>query len=152
MAEEEWDFVDGLKKTRTALVCMTCQHFSYVSDRHCHTLLTCGLQRRQVPMGSTSPRSAATGLCGVRWNWVGVLRGRMQEGWLIDADDNWIWRFWRDETEWVRDPKGFLDRGRPARWIPIAEGAIGNRSVFCTSQAIRRQGVHISSCCGKSWR
>ena len=46
MAEEEWDFVDGLKRTRTARVCMNCQHFAYVTDQHCHTLLTCGLQRR----------------------------------------------------------------------------------------------------------
>ena len=51
MAEEEWDFVDGLKRTRTARVCMTCQHFAYVTDQHCHTLLTCGLQRRQVHHG-----------------------------------------------------------------------------------------------------
>jgi len=51
MAEEEWDFVDGLKRTKTARVCMTCQHFAYVTDPHCHTLLTCGLQRRQVPHG-----------------------------------------------------------------------------------------------------
>ena len=51
MPEEEWDFVDGLKKTRSSRVCMTCQHFAYVTDRHCHTLLTCGLQRRQIPSG-----------------------------------------------------------------------------------------------------
>ena len=36
----------------------------------------------------------------------------MKEGWLIDADDQWIWRFWRDESAWIRDPKVFLDRGR----------------------------------------
>ena len=36
----------------------------------------------------------------------------MREGWLIDGDDRWIWRFWRDESAWVRDPKVFLDRGR----------------------------------------
>ena len=36
----------------------------------------------------------------------------MREGWLIDRDDCWIWRFWRDESAWVRDPKVFLDRGR----------------------------------------
>ncbi len=51
MSEEEWDFVDGLKQTRSSCVCMTCQHFSYVCDQHCHTLLTCGLQRRQMPEG-----------------------------------------------------------------------------------------------------
>ena len=42
MSEEEWDFVEGLKQTRSSCVCMTCQHFSYVCDQHCHTLLTCG--------------------------------------------------------------------------------------------------------------
>lgn len=36
----------------------------------------------------------------------------MREGWLIDGEDCWIWRFWRDESAWVRDPKVFLDRGR----------------------------------------
>ena len=36
----------------------------------------------------------------------------MQEGWLIDADDHWVWRFHRDNSAWVRDPKVFLDRGR----------------------------------------
>ena len=36
----------------------------------------------------------------------------MKEGWLIDSDDCWIWRFWRDESAWVRDPKIFIDRGR----------------------------------------
>ena len=24
---------------------------------------------------------------------------------LIDGDDRWIWRFWRDESAWVRDPE-----------------------------------------------
>ena len=38
--------------------------------------------------------------------------GVMKEGWLIDSDDCWIWRFWRDESAWVRDPKVFIDRGR----------------------------------------
>ena len=36
----------------------------------------------------------------------------MREGWLIDRDDCGIWRFWRDESAWVRDLKVFLDRGR----------------------------------------
>ena len=35
----------------------------------------------------------------------------MREGWLIDRDDCWIWRFWRDESAWLREPKVFLDRG-----------------------------------------
>ena len=36
----------------------------------------------------------------------------MEEGWLIDRDDYWIWRFHRDEKAWIRDPKVFIDRGR----------------------------------------
>ena len=36
----------------------------------------------------------------------------MREGWLIDAQDHWIWRFHRDEKAWTRDPKVFMDRGR----------------------------------------
>ena len=35
----------------------------------------------------------------------------MREGWLIDANDHWFLRF-RDNTAWLRDPKGFIDRGR----------------------------------------
>ena len=38
--------------------------------------------------------------------------GVMQEGWLIDANDHWVWRFHRDNSAWVRDPKVFIDRGR----------------------------------------
>ena len=29
----------------------------------------------------------------------------MAEGWLIDADDHWVWRFHRDNSAWVRDPR-----------------------------------------------
>ena len=36
----------------------------------------------------------------------------MREGWLIDANDHWVWRFHRDNSAWVRDPKVFIDRGR----------------------------------------
>ena len=36
----------------------------------------------------------------------------MKEGWLIDRDNYWIWRFHCDEKAWVRDPKVFIDRGR----------------------------------------
>ena len=38
--------------------------------------------------------------------------GVMQEGWLIDANDHWVWRFHRDNSAWVKDPKVFIDRGR----------------------------------------
>ena len=37
--------------------------------------------------------------------------GVVKKGWLINANDHWVWRFWRDKCAWVRDPKMFLDRG-----------------------------------------
>ena len=36
----------------------------------------------------------------------------MGEGWLVDSDDCWIWRFHRDQKGWIKDPKVFIDRGR----------------------------------------
>ena len=36
----------------------------------------------------------------------------MGEGWLIDSDDRWIWRFPRDQKGWIHEPKVFIDRGR----------------------------------------
>ena len=36
----------------------------------------------------------------------------MGEGWLIDRDDHWIWRFHRDQKGWINEPKVFIDRGR----------------------------------------
>ena len=38
--------------------------------------------------------------------------GVTQEGWLIDANDHWVWRFRRDNSGWARDLKVFIDRGR----------------------------------------
>ena len=35
----------------------------------------------------------------------------MQKGWLIDANNRWVWRFHCDNSAWVRDPKVFIDRG-----------------------------------------
>ena len=86
MSEEEWDFVDGLKQTRSSCVCMTCQHFSYVCDQHCHTLLTCGLQRRQVPHGEHLTKRCR--------NWM--VRREAEMGGA---------RRWRDE-------RGMVDRRR----------------------------------------
>ena len=36
----------------------------------------------------------------------------MGEGWLIDSDDRWIWRFHRDQKGWIHEPKVLIDRGR----------------------------------------
>ena len=50
---EEWDFVDDrdLQGWKGGVVCMTCQHFAYGVDRHCHTLLACNLRHRQLAQG-----------------------------------------------------------------------------------------------------
>ena len=50
---EEWDYLeeDTLKHTRSASVCMTCQHFNYCFDRHSRTILTYHLHQRLIPHG-----------------------------------------------------------------------------------------------------
>ena len=75
VAEEEWDFVDGLKRTRTSRVCMPCQYFAYVTDQHCHTVLTCGLQHRQVHHGDHLTKK-----CG---NWM--VRREVELGWCPEV-------------------------------------------------------------------
>jgi len=35
----------------------------------------------------------------------------MGEGWLIDSEDDWIWRFHRDKKGWINEPKVFIDKG-----------------------------------------
>ena len=51
--EAEWDYLDQgvLKKSRSACICITCQHFNYCCDKHCRTLLTCHIQERLIPHG-----------------------------------------------------------------------------------------------------
>ena len=51
--EEECQFLEKgiLKKTCSACVCMTCQHFNYSSDKHCRTNLSCLVHRRLIPHG-----------------------------------------------------------------------------------------------------
>ena len=36
----------------------------------------------------------------------------MGEGWMIDRDGYWIWRFRHDQKAWINEPKVFIDRGR----------------------------------------
>ena len=75
MAEEEWDFVDGLKTTRSSCVCMTCQHFVYGVDRHCHTVVGCSLRRRQLQQGEHLKKR-----CGL---WAPTSQSAM--GWAPEA-------------------------------------------------------------------
>ena len=38
----------------------------------------------------------------------------MHEGWLMATDaERWTYRFHRDDKSWTRDPKVFVDVGRP---------------------------------------
>ena len=50
---EDLGFVDGrqLERSYSSKVCMTCQHFSYGVDAHCHTLLGCNLWRGLLQNG-----------------------------------------------------------------------------------------------------
>ncbi|WP_021013185.1 MULTISPECIES: hypothetical protein [Prochlorococcus] len=41
-----------LRMSRSACVCMTCQHFRYSCDRYSHTILTCHAHHRLIPQGS----------------------------------------------------------------------------------------------------
>ena len=37
----------------------------------------------------------------------------MEEGWLIDSEDHWIWRFHHDQKGWINnEQKVFIDKGR----------------------------------------
>jgi len=36
----------------------------------------------------------------------------MREGWLLDCDQHWAYRFHCDEKSWSRDPMVFVDMGR----------------------------------------
>ncbi len=51
--EESWEYIeeDRLKRSRSACVCMTCEHFDYCCDKHCRTVLTCRIQQRLIPHG-----------------------------------------------------------------------------------------------------
>ena len=53
MVFEEWGFVDDrdLQNWEGGVVCITCQHFTYGVDQHCHTLLGCNLRQQQLQQG-----------------------------------------------------------------------------------------------------
>ena len=52
-ALEEWGFVDerDLQNWKGGVVCMTCQHFTYGVDQHCHTMVGCNLRQKQLQQG-----------------------------------------------------------------------------------------------------
>ena len=75
MRDESQEFVQGLRKSKSAQVCMTCQHFAYMTDQHCRNQLTCGLQERQVPHGEHLTKKCR--------NWM--VRHEVEVGWCPDV-------------------------------------------------------------------
>ena len=75
MAEKEWGFVEGLRRTKASSVCMTCQRFTYLTDRDCRTLLTCGLQKCLVPQGEHLTKNCR--------NWM--VRREIEVGWCPEV-------------------------------------------------------------------
>ena len=53
MGMEEWDFIDDrdLQSWKGGVVCMTCQHFTYGVDQHCHMMVGCNLRQKQLQQG-----------------------------------------------------------------------------------------------------
>ena len=51
--EGHWDYFEegSLQKTRSACICITCQHFNYCCDKQSRTVLTCHIQQRLIPHG-----------------------------------------------------------------------------------------------------
>ncbi|ABX08553.1 Hypothetical protein P9211_06221 [Prochlorococcus marinus str. MIT 9211] len=52
--KESWEYLaeDTLKRSRSTCICMTCIHFKYSCNKHCHTLLACNAHQRLIPQGS----------------------------------------------------------------------------------------------------
>ena len=42
----------------------------------------------------------------------------MGDGWLMNPEDRWTYRFHRDEKAWVREPRVFVDMG-----LPMSDGS-----------------------------
>ena len=55
----------------------------------------------------------------------------MGDGWLSDPETTWTYRFHRDDKSWLRDPKVFVDMGRPM--------SDGSPALLKTRQHMRRE-------------
>ena len=58
----------------------------------------------------------------------GVVMG---DGWLKNPSDGWTYRSYRHEKSWLRDPRVFVDMGRPM--------SDGSPALLKTSQHMRRK-------------
>ena len=85
-----------------------------------------------------APDEEVLQLDGPQWvgNWL-VPGGRvMAEGWLMATNaERWTYRFHRDERSLTRDPKVFVDMGRP---MPD-----GSPALLKTRQHLRREEAEV---------
>ena len=65
----------------------------------------------------------------------------MGDGWLMNPEDRWTYRFHRDDKAWLRDHKVFVDMGRP---MPD-----GSPDLLKTHQHLRRE--QTEEICGRTW-
>ena len=62
-AVEDWVFVDehDLESWKGGVVRMTCQHFTYGVDDHCHTVVGCKLRQKRLGQGDQLKNAAKYG-------------------------------------------------------------------------------------------
>ena len=64
------------------------------------------------------------------------MEGLLVDGWLMTPGrEKWTYRFHRDDKSWVRDPKVFVDMGRP---MPD-----GSPALLKTRQHLRREDAEV---------
>ena len=64
----------------------------------------------------------------------------MGEGWLIDRDRRWSFRFHRDPKSWVRDPKVFVDHGRG---MPNGQPALLKSRQYLSDEDARKFWIEL---------
>ena len=67
-------------------------------------------------------------LSPIQMYWQRVVMGG---GWLRNPEDGWTYRFDRDEKAWAKDPRVFVDMGRPM--------LDGSPALLKTRQHLRRE-------------
>ena len=53
---------------------MTCQHFTYGVDQHCHAMVACNLRQKQLQQGQHLKNGASCGHTPGRKKWAGRLK------------------------------------------------------------------------------
>ena len=73
---EDWGYVDEceLQNWKGGVVCMTCQHFIYGVDQHCHTMVGCNLRQKQLQQGQHLKKRCSSGHPPGRRTWAGRLK------------------------------------------------------------------------------